>query len=74
MGQKTKMTSPNPMGICRNSPDLLDNLSGAHSNHSGLREMIIHNPTEHGQATNVSVLTSGYELLFKDNGNGCASL
>jgi len=64
------MTSPNPMGICRNSPDLLDNLSGAHSNHSGLREMIIHNPTEHGQATNVSVLTSGYELLFKDNGNG----
>ena len=70
-GAKEKtMTSPNPMGICRNSPDLLDNLSGAHSNHSGLREMIIHNPTEHGQATDVSVLTSGYELLFKDNGNG----
>ena len=65
------MTSQNTMGICRNSPDLLDNLSGAHSNHSGLREMIIHNPTEHGQATHVNVLTSDIGgLLFKDNGNG----
>ena len=56
-----------PYGISTSSPELLDNLSGGHQNFSGLREMIIHNPTEHGQATQVRICTSGCELMFTDN-------
>ena len=69
-GIKSKMSIqvPGHIGV---SPDYLDTISQTHNTFSGLIELAVHNPWDHGEAKDSYVdLTPQGRLTMKDNGKG----